>query len=392
MKKGFTLAEVLLAVGIVGFLAVLIIPAVVTKYQRRTFEMLYDREVNAIESAINNIAVGENKVSFFESSMYRDETPSSYEDNAGKFVKKFLRVSKYCGDSNGDCFASKYYEYKNKDKVVYTPKYKGACAVLKNGVSICLQPQVGAADIRGILDINASNGPNIYGKDLREFSIKPKTRAGIQRESDTVLALDKIPITPACDSCSCNPTLPGCTPSPTSPSTPPSPSTPENPCLKDKNSLECCQKRVITDYTDACCTFSKIKNTNKVCTPPEPLGKCGCYWSTIVYSNNAANTQTLYLEIENRCDFDAKFSYTCTLATSNGSRFWPCKNSMQVPLVSSPRNDLYTFQYNIDQFDKEYKLHYFDVYIHDDNGNLVKSWIKQDQGVSLDANENGFIK
>ena len=90
MKRGFTLAEVLLAVGVVGLLAVLVVPAIVTKYQNRTFKLLYDREVNGIESAVNNLAVAENKVSFFHTIMYRDETPSSYSDNSGMFLKKYL--------------------------------------------------------------------------------------------------------------------------------------------------------------------------------------------------------------------------------------------------------------------------------------------------------------
>ena len=85
------------------------------------------------------------------------------------FIKKYLRVAKYCGDTNSDCFADKYYEYKDNKKEEYTPTYKGGCARLKNGMSICITPQIGARSIEGLLDINGKKGPNVFGRDLRSF-------------------------------------------------------------------------------------------------------------------------------------------------------------------------------------------------------------------------------
>lgn len=291
MKRGFTLAEVLLAVGIVGLLAVLIVPVIVTKYQNRTFKLLYDREVNGIESAVNNLAVAENKVSFFHTIMYRDSDPQSYGDNSGMFLKKYLRVTKYCGDSNGNCFASKYYKYDNKDKVQYTPEYKGACASLKNGVSVCIIPQIGANKIKGIIDINGPKGPNVYGTDLKDFVIESKTRQVILAERESVIALDNTPIEGASEE-----------------PKKPDPPVVDDPCKKDNNSPECCKKRSITDSGDVCCTFEDIKNSNPVCAEDDfdvvflfcNHNKCGFAVSN---SNNSCKYTTAVPTKTNRICF-----------------------------------------------------------------------------------------
>lgn len=171
-SKAFTLTEVLIAILIIGVIAALVLPMIVTKYQDKLFGSAFTRETRTIENAVNALAVEENKTSFFETMMYKDSDPTAYDDSVGKFMKKYMRVSKYCGDSNGNCFASSYSEYKDKDKVTYTPTYKGGCAILKNGMSICMEPQIGeTSPVKGIIDLNGPKGPNVYGRDLREFSL-----------------------------------------------------------------------------------------------------------------------------------------------------------------------------------------------------------------------------
>lgn len=175
---GFTLTEVLLAICIVGVIAALVLPAVVSHYSDTAFSNMLKRETQAIESALEALPVNENKANFGETMMYTEANPAGYDDNAGKFLKKYLRVSKYCGDSvnnldeiKSECFAEKYYQFSENDKKVLTPEFKGACAALKNGVSICLEPQIGNQGVRGIIDLNGRKGPNILGRDYHEFAI-----------------------------------------------------------------------------------------------------------------------------------------------------------------------------------------------------------------------------
>jgi hypothetical protein len=108
--------------------------------------------------------------------MYSDGN-DSVEDTSGKFMKRYLRLSKYYGDVEShkdqikkECFANKYYEYaegKKKDFVI-DDLLHGACAKLKNGASLCLSPQISTTnDIQGVMDLNGPKGPNVKDKDLR---------------------------------------------------------------------------------------------------------------------------------------------------------------------------------------------------------------------------------
>ncbi len=176
--KGFTLTEVLLAVVIVGVIAALVLPALISHYSDEVFTYMLKREIKTIESALDALVVNENKANFGETMMYVTYDPTSYENNAGTFLKKYLRVSKYCGDTinnldtiKKECFAPEYYQFVDNDKKLITPAFKGACAVLKNGASICIEPQIVGQGVRGIIDLNGLKGPNIAGRDYHEFAI-----------------------------------------------------------------------------------------------------------------------------------------------------------------------------------------------------------------------------
>ncbi len=303
-KNGFTLTEVLVAVVIVGVIAALVLPSVVSHYQENSFQQAYKRETQTIQSAVEGLAVNENKSSFFETMMYTNEEPTTYTDSAEKFIKTYLRPSKLCGDNNGDCFATRYYEYKDNDKKVYTPTYKGSCAKLKNGASICLTPQTGAQAIEGLIDINGTKSPNVLGKDLRTFTIDVQTRAGRNTEVAAVLETEFTPIQDGEDpcegkTCGCG-TLPDCDPCEgqtcgcgTLPDCPPD-------CSSNSNEwdLTCCEANLssITSNTHHCCTFDSIKNSNATCKP-----KMYLYISCANYVNSSTN--------EIKCSFSLSNNY-----------------------------------------------------------------------------------
>ena len=191
-SKAFTLTEILLAVAIVGIIAALALPATVSKFRAEVLESGFARQEAAIETAMNLLVVKENKTDFGETSMYSDGS-KSIEDSAGKFLKRYLRVSKYYGDVatnktliKKECFADKYYQYaeSTKKELDIEDYLVGACAKLKNGASICLAPQIGTTSAwQGIMDINGQKGPNVLDKDLRRIPKEKKFIAFTTRES-----------------------------------------------------------------------------------------------------------------------------------------------------------------------------------------------------------------
>ncbi len=169
-KRAFTLTEVLIAIAIVGVLAAIILPMVITKYQTQAFEGINSREKIALQTAVTSLVITENKAKFSDTMMYVPAEPDDYSNSSGKFMKKYLRIARDCGSvKNGtsECFASQYYEYSENDKKKFTPNLSGYCAQLKNGVSVCLKPQVGGVPAEIIMDLNGPKGPNILGRDLR---------------------------------------------------------------------------------------------------------------------------------------------------------------------------------------------------------------------------------
>ena len=126
--KAFTLTEVLIAIVIVGVIAGLVLPILMSNFQKTALDHQFTRQVNAITDAVEALAVAENKSSFFETMMYSTTPSEDYSSTSGLFMKKYLRIAKDCGNSNGNCFAKQYYEYKDKTKADYTPEYKGNCA------------------------------------------------------------------------------------------------------------------------------------------------------------------------------------------------------------------------------------------------------------------------
>ena len=272
--KGFTLTEVLLAVVIVGIIAALVLPTLITHYQDKGFSQKYTRETQTIKNTIDGLATTENKGSFFETMMYVDAEPQSYADSSEKFLKKYMRVSKLCGDNNGDCFAKTYYEYKGGDKIVYKPDYKGSCAILKNGSSICIVPQIVNSGVSGIIDINGPKGPNVLGKDLDIFGFDYKTRTELSKATgktnDTQFLVE---IKDACEgkTCDCG-DLPPCDPceGKTCDCGDLPPCTPPDPCVLDPKGVDCCKTIDPENFrylqNKYCCEFVEIKKSVPYCS------------------------------------------------------------------------------------------------------------------------------
>lgn len=244
----FTLTEVLLAVLIVGIIAALVLPAVVTKYQDKTFESAFNREVHSLQDSIDSLAAVENQQSFYETTLAK--TPETY-------MKKYLRVSKYCGASGKDCFGKFYSEYSGHEKKTYTPSYDGNCAILKNGTSVCLNVNGGSIDM--LIDVNGPKGPNVFGRDLRTYTHSVKGITGYDMSSNGIISLNQTPIE---DNSNPDPT-PDPTPTPTP--------TPEPTCTASNTSLACCKERGITKgQSDPCCKYSYFDN-NSTCHPTKML-------------------------------------------------------------------------------------------------------------------------
>lgn len=171
-KDAFTLTELIIALAILGILSLVLLP-IINSHIDRGMNLAYQAEYNNLSSSLDNLVVDENAKDITGTMMYSETDIDDFENSSGAYIKKYMKVAKYCGNSPSDCFASKYYSFKNNKKVLYDiNSISGACALLRNGISICLKPIIGDSDkVIGFMDVNGRKGPNIYGRDLRNFVI-----------------------------------------------------------------------------------------------------------------------------------------------------------------------------------------------------------------------------
>jgi len=188
-KNGFTLAEVLITLGIIGVVAALTMPALIAKYQEKEAAVRLKKLYSTLDNAMR-LAVQENEtVDNWGIVNYND----SY-----KITEKlipYLKITKNCGMSSDSCgfLQGSYMNLKgDTDGRFNGPATDFSKTALADGMSIAIWGQDGNCALDtgncGVIftDINGgAKGPNIVGKDGFWFIIK-KDRilpTGIQNDT-----------------------------------------------------------------------------------------------------------------------------------------------------------------------------------------------------------------
>ncbi len=189
VKFAFTLAEVLITLGIIGIVAAMTIPTLSQKlYEKRTVTQL--RAVQSIlAQAIKAAEAEDGEVEGW--GLKQDSSKEDAELIAEKLLKH-MKVAHDCGtepDTNGFCFPNITYTYLNGNK---TPNYASQDnyykIILNNGASIFIQSYPDNTDndegyLNFNVDINGPKPPNTVGKDLFDFnyskgSVRPNGAPG----------------------------------------------------------------------------------------------------------------------------------------------------------------------------------------------------------------------
>jgi len=166
--KAFTLAEVLITLGIIGVVAAITIPAIIQKnYEKQTQAKL--KEVYSVLSQAVKLTEDE-----YGSILNWDIKENSESAQLiAERLKPFLRVAIDCGleDSAGNCIYNEEYTQKNGNKISlnYATVENYYKMKLHNGISIFFR---GGNDSSAIIfvDTNGKTNPNIIGKDTFAFN------------------------------------------------------------------------------------------------------------------------------------------------------------------------------------------------------------------------------
>ena len=167
MKKGFTLAEVLITLAIIGVVAALTIPVVVNNYQKKAQYTAFMKMYNTITNALS-LAQGE-----YGSPSSWDVTVENDDMFASEFFKKYLipylKVGSVCEQDDIDtCYSYDMQTLSGSDTVSNTLLFKGPYAsdvlFLQDGSA--LVSALGDGFIVYAFDTNGKKGPNVAGRDI----------------------------------------------------------------------------------------------------------------------------------------------------------------------------------------------------------------------------------
>ncbi len=182
--NGFTLAEVLITLVIIGIIAAMTIPTLMNKTNEQELVVATKKAYSVLSQAYQRVIAENGEIN-----------PATLGENPhetiGSMFAKQLSVQKICGvQVGGDCFAKVYKGLNNRvvsddydtDFNSYT-QYKMR---LSDGMSVCLYGNSSYGNksrtdseplnkvIGGIyVDVNGDKGPNVKGIDLFTFRITP---------------------------------------------------------------------------------------------------------------------------------------------------------------------------------------------------------------------------
>ena len=203
-KHGFTLAEVLITLGIVGVVAALTAPALVMSSRNEANAARLSVVVSNLENAFNNAIVQEGADNLYGTSLWANGgvNAESSEANISAFVGNLGRYMHTNGFKNSDTAfigTNVYHEMTDNggtDATTSINKFPGGgqCFTieLKNGAVVFIRTYANpgsaefetartnaiaagvsyytnAADI--FLDVNGKSAPNTYGRDLFGFQV-----------------------------------------------------------------------------------------------------------------------------------------------------------------------------------------------------------------------------
>ena len=163
--NAFTLAEVLVTLGIIGVVAAMTMPTLISNHQKTVYvtqlKKVYTELSQAAKRAIND----SNAVSL-------DETRFNFNvaGASSNFLKTYFNVAQDCGTTLTPCFAESYKYINGTDFVVSEPQ---AAVSLASGASISVFENWFSYRDNGDhgymnmnIDINGAAPPNIVGRDM----------------------------------------------------------------------------------------------------------------------------------------------------------------------------------------------------------------------------------
>lgn len=166
-KRGFTLAEILITLGIVGVIAALTMPMLVGQSKNQANATKLSSTVSNIENAFSSVVAKEAEEDLYGTELWgKVGTPADFVDE----LEKYLQCT-YVEDIYGD----RKIRQLNKEEGE-TPA--GDAYRLKSGAVMFISDATNSEDAEFIatviIDVNGAEVPNTYGRDIFFYKLGAK--------------------------------------------------------------------------------------------------------------------------------------------------------------------------------------------------------------------------
>lgn len=168
MKKfAFTLAEVLITLGIIGVVAALTIPSLIGKYKNQVYvtslKKFYSEFSQALQQTKADTGCEDNECMGFSGTL-NDEWVSWGKN----WTSKYFQVADFCYGTNKCAYEIKYINGQSAETGFPSNSFSFITA---DGFIVKIAPSAGNGWKSVSVDINGSKGPNQIGRDFHLFRI-----------------------------------------------------------------------------------------------------------------------------------------------------------------------------------------------------------------------------
>lgn len=185
-KIAFTLAEVLITLGVIGIIAALTLPALIQKQNKKSLEVAFKKAYANFYNAYNKARI--NEVSLWD----EENITNDYPELAKAIYKEYRQIRNIPASEN-----SKYIQ--NVKTYTLTQGGRPACNQIFRNEGSVITPDGSAISVSQnclknwvVLDTNGIyKGPNAYGHDLFVFNITPDKGNLVPATSESELAYDE---------------------------------------------------------------------------------------------------------------------------------------------------------------------------------------------------------
>lgn len=166
-KKAFTLAELLITLGVVGIVAAVTIPVLITNYQKSVTVVRLKQTYTILNEAVKKSEIVNGSVEGWNDCYiegFNIETYNCGKLFAEKYLTPYMNVVKRCEHASTDCVSEKAYNLDGS-----TDTFRNASSahtynfVLSNGVVLGVWPRTNFVEI--YVDINGKSSPNKRARD-----------------------------------------------------------------------------------------------------------------------------------------------------------------------------------------------------------------------------------